>query len=260
MTEKVRYEVAEGVATITIARPEVRNAMDHDVFDGLRSAGRRAGGDDDVRAVVVTGEGAAFSSGIDVTIFAAGDTGGGPAAIDIAWLQDAFTVFEEIPKPVIAAVHGYAFGGGIQLALACDLRVVSRDASLSVMETRWGIIPDLGAIHRLPRIVGLGRAKDLMLTGRRMDAEEAYAWGLANRLADEGADGVEALAWARELGAGPPLALARIKRLANTAFDVPVGVGLEREAAAQRRVLASDDFAEAVGARFEKREPQYRGR
>ena len=260
MAEKVRYEVADRVATITIHRPEVRNAMDAGVFDGLRAAGRRAGDDPEVRAVVVTGEGQAFSSGIDVSLFGGAGPDEGPAAIDIARLQAAFTIFEEIRQPAIAAVHGYAFGGGIQLMLACDLRVLADDASLSVMETRWGIIPDLGAIHRLPRIVGVGRAKELMLTGRKMDAGEALAWGLANRVVPAGQDVKEASAWARELAAGPPLALERIKRLANTAFDVPIVMGLEREAAAQRRVLASDDFAEAVGARFEKREPDYRGR
>lgn len=259
--DKVRYEVGDGIATVTIARPEVRNAMDMDVFEALHDLGRRAGEDPAVRAVVVTGEGQAFSSGIDVTIFSEGlAEGRDPAGIDIARLQRAYSVFEVVPKPVIAAVHGPTFGGGIQLALACDLRVAAEDAVFSVMETRWGIIPDLGAIHRLPRILGLGRAKDLLLTGRRVSADEALQLGLANRLVPSGQDVKEATAWARELAAGPPLALARIKRLVNAAFEVSVGAGLEREAAAQRPVLASADFREAVAARIEQREPRYQGR
>lgn len=255
--DKVRYELADGVATVTIARPEVRNAMDLDVFGGLEEAARRADRDPDARAVVLTGDGSAFSSGIDVSIFAEG-LGGGGQPVDIESLQRSYTAFERCSKPVVAAIHGPAFGGGIQLALACDLRVAADDAELSVMETRWGIIPDLGAIHRLPRIVGLGRAKDLMLTGRRVPAEEALLIGLVNRVVPAGQDVKEATEWARELAAGPPMALARIKRLANAAFDVTVEEGLAREASAQRPVLASDDFREAVTARMEKREPRYR--
>ncbi|HEX9711578.1 MAG TPA: enoyl-CoA hydratase-related protein [Actinomycetota bacterium] len=254
--EKVRYEVADGVATVTIARPEVRNAMDLEVFQGLADAAGRADADEAVRAVVVTGEGQAFSSGIDVSIFAEGLASQRP--IDIGSLQRSYTSFERCSKPVIAAIHGAAFGGGIQLALACDLRVAAADAELSVMETRWGIIPDLGAIHRLPRIIGIGRAKDMLLTGRRVPAEEALQLGLVNRVVPADQDVKEATEWARELAAGPPLALARIKRLVGAAFDVTIDAGLEREASAQRPVLASDDFREAVTARMEKREPRYR--
>jgi len=261
MSDKVRYEVAGRVATITIARPEVRNAMDLDVFAELFEAGRRAGDDPAVRAVVVTGASGAFSSGIDVSIFAAGSSNGSfePASIDIPVLQRAFSIYEQIPKPVIAAVHGPAFGAGLQLAIACDLRVVAEGAELSVMETRWGIIPDLGATTRLPRLIGLGRARDLCYTGRRVGAEEASSMGLADRLVPAGAHPDAALRWAAELAEGPPLALAAIKRLTGAAFDTPVGTGLEREATAQPRMLASKDFIEAVSARFEKRDPRYEG-
>jgi enoyl-CoA hydratase/carnithine racemase len=259
MTDKVRYEVADGVATITIARPEVRNAMDMDVFTALAELGARAGRDPDARAVVVTGEGVAFSSGIDTTVFTGGDRGD-PSGIDIAALQGAYSVFEEIPKPTIAAVAGVAFGGGFQLAIACDLRVAADDVQLALLETRWGIVPDLGGTQRLPRLIGLGRAKELALTARRVEAEEALAWGLVNRVVPAGEHLKVATEWARELAAGPPLALAAIKRLTNQAFDVPVHTGLEREAAAQRRVLASEDFIEAVTARMQKRDPQFKAR
>ena len=260
MSEKVTYEVGDGVATITIRRPEVRNAMDRDVFAGLYDAGRRAGSDPDVRAVVVAGEGVAFSSGIDVSIFAAGGSDGAPlepVSIDVAFFQRAFTIYEEIEVPTIAAVQGPAFGAGLQLALGCDLRVAGGDASLSVMETKWGIIPDLGATQRLPRVIGSSRAKDLAFTGRRVGADESLTMGLVNRVVPAGEHLEAATAWARELAAGPPLALAAIKRLINGAFDVPVLSGLEREAMSQRRMLASADFMEAVAARFEKRDPRY---
>lgn len=257
MSETVRYDVAEGVATVTIARPEVRNAMDRTVFDGLAAAGERAGADPEARAVVVTGEGGTFSSGLDTTLFGAG---GDPAAIDIARLQHSFSVFEEIAKPTIAAVAGPAFGGGLQLAIACDLRVVASDVRFSVMETRWGIIPDLGGTTRLPRLVGLGRAKEMAFSGRMVGAEEALGWGLANRVVAVGEHLKAATEWARELAAGPPLALAAIKRLAGRAFDAPVRTGLEREAVVQRSILRSADFVEAVRARIEKRQPRFQAR
>lgn len=260
MSDVVRYDVSDGVAVVTIVRPEVRNAMDLDVFQGLFEAGSRAGGDPDVRAVVVAGEGSAFSSGIDISIFGGADGRLEPVTADIGFFQRAYSIFERIPKPTIAAVAGPAFGGGLQLAIACDLRVAADDAVFSVMETRWGIIPDLGATHRLPRLVGIGRAKELAFSGRRFDATEARDVGLVERLVPAGEHLTQALAWARELAAGPPIALAAIKRLMNAAFDEPVGVGLEREAMVQRRVLASEDFAEAVRARFAKEEPGYRGR
>jgi enoyl-CoA hydratase/carnithine racemase len=258
---KVRYEVDGGVAVVTIDRPEVLNAMDREVFFGLRDAAERAGADPEVRALVLTGSGRAFSSGLDTSLFASGlDGGGSPLALDIASLQSCFSAYESVGVPTIAAIRGPAFGGGIQLAAACDLRVASDDAQLAVYEIRWGIIPDLGGTQRLPRLIGLGRAKELVLTGRRIGASEALAWGLVNRVVPVDRLLDEAIGWARELAAGPPLALSAAKRLATSAFDVPVAGGLEREAMINRRLLASDDFREAVVARFEKREPRFHAR
>jgi enoyl-CoA hydratase/carnithine racemase len=258
MSEAVRYKVTDRVAIITIARPDVLNAMNAEVFLGLLDGAARAAVDDQVRAVVVTGDGRAFSSGLDVSMFAEGFQGGGE--VDIALLQRSFTVFEDLPKPTIAAVRGPAFGGGLQLAIACDLRVASADAELSALEVKWGIVPDLGGTQRLPRLIGLGRAKEMVMTGCRVPAETALAWGLVNRVC--GTDEVlkRSVDWANELAAGPPLAIAGAKRLATAAFDRPVRAGLEHEAAVQRTVLASEDFKEAVMARFAKRDPQYRGK
>jgi enoyl-CoA hydratase/carnithine racemase len=257
---KVRYELDGNVAIVTINRPDVLNAIDRDVFLGLRDAAERAGADPDVRAVVLTGEGRAFSSGLDTSLFASGIGSGSPLTLDIATLQSCFTVYETIPKPTIAAVGGLALGGGIQLAAACDLRIASADAELAVYEIRWGIIPDLGGTQRLPRLIGLGRAKELVMTGRRIVAEEALAWGLVNRVVPRDLLMEEALGWARELASGPPLAVAAAKRLATGAFDAPLPSGLEREAMINRRLLATEDFREAVMARFEKREPTFRAR
>ncbi len=257
---KVRYELDGAVALITITRPEVLNAIDQDVFFGLRDSAERAGADPDVRAVVLTGEGKAFSSGLDTSLFASGIGGGSPLTPDIPALQHCFTAYETIPKPTIAAVGGLALGGGIQLAAACDLRVAADDAELAVYEIRWGIIPDLGGTQRLPRLIGLGRAKELVMTGRRVKAEEALAWGLVNRVVPRDHLLEEAVGWARELAAGPPLAIAAAKRLATGAFETPLAAGLEREAMVNRRLLATEDFREAVMSRFEKRAPTFRAR
>ena len=234
--------------------------MDLDVFFGLRDAAARAARDPEVRAVVLSGEGRAFSSGLDTSLFASGIGGGSPLTLDIGALQACFSAYETIEKPTIAAIGGLALGGGIQVAAACDLRVAADDAELAVYEIRWGIIPDLGGTQRLPRLIGLGRAKELVMTGRRINAAEALAWGLVNRVVARAHLMDEAIGWARELADGPPLAVGAAKRLAATALDVPVQAGLEREAMINRRLLASDDFREAVMARFEKRKPTFRAR
>jgi enoyl-CoA hydratase/carnithine racemase len=210
--------------------------------------------------LVLTGEGRAFSSGLDTSLFASGIDGGSPLTLDIAALQSCFTAYEEVRVPTVAAIKGVAFGGGIQLACACDLRVAAEDAELAVYEIRWGIIPDLGGTQRLPRLIGLGRAKELVMTGRKIGAHEALAWGLVNRVVPPERVLDEALGWGRELAAGPPLALSAAKRLATSAFDVELADGLQREAMINRRLLASDDFREAVVARFEKRSPRFHAR
>lgn len=250
---EVIYTQDGPVAVITINRPDKRNAMNMAVFTQLASAGARAGADEAIRAVVVTGT-TNFSSGIDTTIFTGGDGSGG---IDIAPLQQAFTVFEQIEKPVIAAVSGPAFGAGCQLAAACDFRVAAADARFSLAEVRWGIIPDLGGTQRLPRLIGLSRTRDMAYSGREVDATEAASWGLADRVVAIEDLQAESMAWAQTLAAGPPLALAAIKRLTASAFDTDVRTGLERERSAQRRILASADFVEAVTARMERRSPTF---
>lgn len=257
---EVLLEITDGVATVTLNRPEVKNAISWSVVDALTDTGRKLTRIPEVRAVVVTGAEGVFCSGIDVTTFA-NEAGGEfePAFAQIGRFQDAFTAFAELRCPVLAAVEGYCYGAGLQLALACDLRVIAEGARLSVMETKWGIIPDLGATTRLPRLIGLGRAKDLALTGRIFDSEEAQLLGLADRRVPQGQALEVATELAAQIAGGPPLAIEGIKRLMNAAFDGTVAEGMQREQAVQRRMLASDDFTEAVTARYEKRAPRYSG-
>lgn len=257
--EKVLYDVKERVALITLNRPDRLNAMDADVFRLLTEHALRADADPDVRAVLVSGEGRSFSSGLDVSLFAGQASERGVSDVDIAGLQRAFTVFEDSAKPVVAAVHGHCLGGALQLAIACDFRIAADDAVFSAAELRWGIIPDLGGTQRLPRLIGIGHAKDMVLTARNVAADEAVAWGLVNEVVRPAHLSDRAGALAAHLAAGPPLALAAAKRLVTSAFTQTLADGLRREAEAQRPLLASQDFREAVMASLEKRSPHYQG-
>src|SRR6266511_2977155 len=168
---RVRYEVQDRLGLITLGRPEKLNAMDRQAFRELEQAAARAAADPEVRSVLVTGEGRAFSSGLDVAEFAAARDLDHAEAL-VAELQRAVAALERMPKPVVAAVNGLAMGGGLQLAIACDLRIASEDAQFAAMEMRWAIVPDLGGTERLPRLIGLGRAKEMILTGRPVMAAE----------------------------------------------------------------------------------------
>lgn len=254
----VHTDVEHGVAVITIDRPDRRNAMDLDVFDGLGEAARAADSDDAVGAIVVRGAGGNFSSGIDVGLF------GGQAehGIDrgfIDRLQSSFTAFEECDKPTIAAIEGYCYGAGIQLAAACHLRAVAPSAELSVMEARWGLIPDLGGTHRLPRLIGVGRATELVLTARKVGAEEALDIGLAEIALPDDDPLDHALRYAARLAAGPG-ALRRAPRLIRENLIRPRDEALRAEAETQVACIEGPDFAEAVSARLEGRDPQFVGR
>lgn len=259
MSEVVSYEVVDGVAVITIERPQVKNAMSVEVFDQLGESARRAGDDDAVGALLLRGAGGNFSSGIDTSVLGGQAEDGVDDDGFVPRLQASFTAFEEIDKPSIAAIEGYCFGGGIQLAATCHLRAVAPSAQLSVMETRWGLIPDLGGTYRLPRLIGLGRATELALTARRVGADEALAMGLAEvALGEEDPQG-EALAYAARLAAGPASVrlIARLMR-ENLARDREDALAIE--VATQMECIAGPDFTEAVTAGLEGRQPSFVGR
>lgn len=251
----VQYEVSDRVAVVTIDRPQKRNAMDLEVFEQLGQAARRAGEDETAGAVLVRGAGETFSSGIDVGVLGSQLGDGGVEEGFIAGLQDALTAFEEMDKPTLAAIDGPCFGAGLQLAIACHLRAVAPGASLSVMEVRWALVPDLGGTWRLPRLIGVGRATELALTGRRVDAEEAVRIGLAEVTV---ASVDEAFELAVRLARGPG-AVRRIPRLVRENAERPRDEGLAAERAAQLACIGGPDFREAVAAQLERREPDYTG-
>lgn len=246
-----------GVATVTISRPEVRNAMDWSVFRGLLTAGERVIADDAVGAVIVTGADGTFSSGLDTSLFGARADSLDDTADEewIAGLQAAFTIFEDCPKPTIAVIRGHCLGAGAQLAAACHLRLVAADARIAIAERRWALVPDLGGTWRLPRLVGLGRATDWVMTGRTVDAEEAVASGFAQaRFRDQ--DDIDG--WARPLAAAPG-ATRRVAALLRDNLERDRDEALRAEARAQVACMAGPDVGEAVAAAMAGREPRFVG-
>jgi enoyl-CoA hydratase/carnithine racemase len=268
--ETLRFERRGPVGWLVLDRPDRLNAFTAQMWDELGALGRDVGDDADLRALVVTGAGRAFSSGIDTSVFTApaDDVGGrdgdgrhdDPLVARILGLQDSFTWLEEAAYPTIAAIRGYALGAGLQLALACDLRVVAEGTQLGLLEHRYGILPDLGGTQRLPRVVGPSKALQLIVTAARVDTAEAARLGLADVVvADDRLDDA-AGALAETIAAQPPLAVRGAKRAVRAAVSGrSVRDGLVVEAEAQAACLRSQDMAEAIAAFVERRAPVYRG-
>lgn len=252
----VEVSIEGAVATIQLRRPDVLNAMNEDVFDGLARAADEVARTDGVRVVVVSGEGRSFSSGIDTSTF--GSAQGTPAEM-VSRAQAGFRKIAALPLPTIAAVRGHALGAGLQLALACDLRVVTEDASLGILESRYGLVPDLGGTQRLPALVGPSRTKKMIWLAERVDGTEAGRIGLADVVvAPEELDAaVDELAG--RLAAAPPLAVREVKRLVTLSATHELEAGMDEEAASQIAMLTSADFSEAITAFMEGRPAVFAG-
>ena len=264
--DRVTIAVKDGVADVRLNRPEKLNALDQAMFDALVAAGDQIAQDRSVRAVVLSGEGRAFCAGLDLGSFqamASVDRGAGVTSglgdrsagrITNHGQQAAYT-WAELPVPVIAAVHGVALGGGLQVALGADLRIVAPDAQLSVLEIRWGLIPDMTGTHTLRRLVGLDVAKELTWTGRMVSGEEAVALGLATRVAEDPRG--EALKLAEQIAASNPHAIRAGKRLLNQSGIVDTAQQFKDESREMGDLIGSPNQVEAVKAWFEKREPVF---
>jgi enoyl-CoA hydratase len=251
------YEAQDGVGVITINRPDALNALNNDVMLELSLALELAEADLGVRALILTGEGRAFVAGADIAnLRQLGDAFAGREAALMG--QDVMNTVAALPIPTIAAINGFALGGGLELALACDLRVASPKAKLGLPEVGLGLIPGYGGTQRLPRLVGQGRALDLIFTGRHVPADEALQLGLVNRVADD------ALAAAKELAGqilkNAPVALGLAKEAVVRGLDVTLPQGLEIEADLFGIVSTTADMQEGTGAFLEKRAPDFKGR
>lgn len=247
----------EGVAVLTLDRPDALNALSGELLLEIGVAIDLVEADADVRALIVAGAGRGFCAGADLAGFADLDDvfSGREAALAG---QDVMNSLAALPIPVIAALHGFAVGGGLELALACDLRIVAPGTRLGLPETTRGLIPGYGGTQRLPRLIGEARALDLILTGRLVDAEEAVAMGLASRLE------TDPLAAARTLAAtllrSAPVALGLAKEAVVRGMDATLPQGLEVEADLFGLVVTTEDRAEGVRSFLEKRDPEYQGR
>ena len=258
--DRVIIERDGAVAHVKLNRPDKRNGLDLEMFEGLIDAGTELSKDPTLRAVVLSGEGKAFCAGLDFMAFmAAADVGqkllsrpeGSPANL----AQRAPWVWREVPVPVIAAVHGYAFGGGLQLALAADLRYVHPDAQMSVMEIRYGLIPDMGASQTLLGVVPLDVAKELTWTGRRVGAEEAMKLGLCTKITKDPV--ADALETAKLIAGQSPHAIRAGKQLFEKAAKMSVEDAFLYETELQLELLGSKNQLEAVQASFTKRTPNF---
>jgi len=270
----LRIEAGEdGVATLWLDRAEARNAMGQDLWRDLPRAMAVLSADGAVRAVVVAAQGPHFSVGLDLKAMGSMLSGGGSGGAssmaararsgrtEVLRLQDAITAVARCPKPVLAAVHGYCIGGGVDLIAACDIRLASADAVFSVREAKMAIVADLGSLQRLPAIIGAGHLAELAYTGKDISAERAKEIGLVNDLAAD-AEGVHkaAHALALEIAANSPIAVQGTKAVLAANEGRSVAEGLDYVATWNAGMLASDDLTEAVTAFMEKRSPKFTGR
>jgi enoyl-CoA hydratase/carnithine racemase len=260
MDERIRVSLTQGVADVRLVRGDKMNALDDAMFEALRRTGEQLKTMPGVRAVVLSGEGRAFCAGLDTANFgkmASGQRGGErllqgertPGGANPP--QHAVMVWRELPVPVIAAVHGVAYGGGFQIMLAADIRYIAADTKLSIMEINWGLVPDMAGMVLLRRLVRDDVARELTYTGRVFSGSEAHQLGLATRVcADPHA---EALTLARQIAERPPRAMRAAKRLLDLAIDADARQILLAESTEQAALIGAAEQVEAVTAKLAKR-------
>lgn len=261
MSERAQLTIDGAIATVRMSRPEKLNALDAEMFEALIRAAKQIMAQPSIRAVVLHGEGRAFCAGLDFASFmgspdlmkkllAREEKSPANVAQRVAW------IWQEMHVPVIAAVHGVAFGGGLQIALGADLRYVAPDAQLSVMEIKWGLIPDMSITQTLTRLVSLDVAKELAFTGRVVSGTEAGELGLATKVTDDPL--ADALATAELIASKSPHAIRATKTLLNDAPTMSRADALKLETALQVSLLGSPNQMEAVQANMQKREPDFK--
>lgn len=256
----IRVERRGSVAVWTIDRPDRMNALSRATLFAFGKLAREAVADASVRAIVITGAGdKAFCAGADLKERQGMTENDVRVQVDL--YRSELGPLDRSPKPVVAALNGVAYGGGLELALIADMRVAAEHALLALPETTLGIIPGAGGTQRLPRLVGEARAKEMILLGRKLTAHEALAWGLVNRVTAKGTNLVDdAVAWIEPIASGAPLAQAAALEAIDRSFDVGLELGLEIEKVSYDKTLVSEDRREALSAFAEKRKPRFTGK
>jgi methylglutaconyl-CoA hydratase len=256
----IRVEQRGAVVIWTVDRADRANALSRPTLLALGKLAREAAANASIRAIVVTGAGdKAFCAGADLK--ERQGMSENDVRVQVALYRSELGPLDRSPKPVVAAINGAALGGGLELALCCDLRVAAAHAQLGLPETSLGIIPGAGGTQRLPRVVGEARAKEMILLARRLTADEALAWGLVNRVTPAGKNVVDdAVEWIRPIAEGAPIAQAAALEAIDRALDVSLEVGLELEKVSYDKTLVSADRREALAAFAEKRKPRFEGR
>ena len=267
VSDRVSVSISDGVADVRLVRADKMNALDAAMFEALVATADRLSREKGLRAVVLSGEGKAFCAGLDMGRFAAmkesgGEGLGGGQKRDLAarthglanHSQQAVWGWRQLPVPVIAAVHGVAFGGGFQLALGADIRLLSPDARMSIMEIKWGLVPDMAGTPILASLVRDDILRELTYTGRIFSAQEALSYGLATRIVDD--PRAEALAMARDIAGKSPDAIRAAKRMLNN-LSVAPGPALLAESVEQAALMGAPNQTEAVRANIEKRAPKF---
>jgi enoyl-CoA hydratase/carnithine racemase len=258
--ERVRIDVSDHVAVVTLTRPDKHNALDAEMFEAIVDAAERVTNEPGVRAVVLHGEGPSFSSGLDMLSMMSRGEGLDGLVNRLGedppnWFQRAAYDWIRVPVPVIAAVHGACFGGGLQIALAADIRIATPDARLSVMEIKWGLIPDMSITRTLPRLVGIDTAKELTFTGRVLSGTEAHSLGVVTHVSDDPLETARSLAV--EIAARSPDAIRAAKRLYDQAWTGSPEETLALEAFMQRELIGSQNQIAAVTAGMTKQSPEF---
>jgi enoyl-CoA hydratase/carnithine racemase len=267
MEQRVSISISEGVADVRLVRADKMNALDAEMFEALVAATERLSKEKGLRAVVLSGEGRAFCAGLDMGRFAAmndnggnGIPGGGNRDLTVRthglanFAQQAVWGWRQLPVPVIAAIHGVAFGGGFQLALGADMRFLSPDARMSIMEVKWGLVPDMAGTPILASLVRDDILRELTFTGRIFSAQEALTYGLATRICDDPRGA--ALEMALEIAGKSPDAIRAAKRMLNK-LSVDPAPALLAESVEQQKLLGSPNQTEAVRANIDKRAPRF---
>ena len=256
---KVLYSVENHIAFVTINRPDVLNCFDFETLQQLAEVVNQIELDPEVRVAIFTGAGEkAFSAGADLkerkTLTQV------EVRRNVKAIRDVFNRIAELPQPTIAAINGYAFGGGFELILACDFAIAVPEAKVGLTETSWGIIPGAGGTQRLPRLIGEMKAKELILTAKKLTAQEAYDWGILTRVVGDENVVEASISFAGEMLKNGPIALKQAKYAICNGMNVDLGTGLKIESKAYEITIPTEDRLEALAAFGEKRKPVFKGR